>query len=69
MAEDKKTGLLYGILRMTELERVTKDIDICAKSIQKEGVQTETISLCLISQSLIEIARKLAIMNDRSTQN
>lgn len=54
---------------MTELERVTKNFDICTKSMQEEGVQTETISLAIISQSLIEIAKELAIMNDRSIQN
>jgi hypothetical protein len=54
---------------MTELERVTKNFDFCTESIQKKGVQTETISFAIISQSLIEIVKELAIMNDRSIQN
>lgn len=56
-------------LEITETERVTKNFDLCTKSIQEEDVQTEKISLVLISQSLIEIAKELAIMNDRSIQN
>lgn len=56
-------------LEITETERVAKNFDLCTKSIQEEGVQTEEISLVLISQSLIEIAKELAIMNDRSIQN
>lgn len=56
-------------LEITETERVTKNFDLCTKSIQEEGAQTETISLAIISQSLIEIAKELAIMNDRSIQN
>ena len=53
---------------MTELERVTRNFDFCANSIREEGTQNERISLAIISQSLIEIAKELAIMNDRAAE-
>lgn len=62
-------SMINDNLEITETERVTKNFDLCTKSIQEEGAQTETISLAIISQSLIEIAKELAIMNDRSIQN
>jgi hypothetical protein len=49
---------------MTEIERVGKDFDILFNSIQKDGTQNESVSLEVIAQSTIEIAKELAILND-----
>ena len=49
---------------MTEFERVSKSIDIVIANIQKNGASSEGISLDIIAQSTIEIARELAILND-----
>ena len=50
---------------MTELQRISNNLEACTKSIQTCGVQTPNLSLAVISQSLISIAEELAIMNDR----
>lgn len=49
---------------MTEFERVGKDFDILCNSIQKDGAQQESVSLEVIAQAMIEIAKELAILND-----
>ena len=49
---------------MTEFERVGKDFDILFNSIQKDGAQQESVSLEVIAQAMIEIAKELAILND-----
>ena len=49
---------------MSEIERVTKNIDMIIKSISQKGVQDSSISLALICQGTIEIAEELAILND-----
>ena len=49
---------------MTEYERVREDINILIKRIQKDGAQNESVSLDVIAQSTIEIAKELAILND-----
>jgi hypothetical protein len=49
---------------MTEFERVGKNIDILFNNIQKDGAQNESVSLEVIAQSTIEIAKELAILND-----
>ena len=49
---------------MTEFERVGKDFDILFNSIQKDGAQQESISLEVIAQATIEIAKELVILND-----
>lgn len=49
---------------MTEYERVVNKIDKCIETIQKEGVQSEAVSLAIISQALVNIGQELAIMND-----
>ena len=49
---------------MTELERVTNNIDKCVQLMNEDGVQRTKVSLCLITQTLIEISKELAIMND-----
>lgn len=49
---------------MTEFERVGKDIDILFNNIRKDGAQSESVSLDIIAQSTIEIAKELAILND-----
>jgi hypothetical protein len=49
---------------MTEFERVGKNFDILFNSIQKDGAQNESVSLEVIAQSTIEIAKELAILND-----
>lgn len=49
---------------MTEFERVGKEFDILFNSIQKDGAQNESVSLEVIAQSTIEIAKELAILND-----
>lgn len=50
---------------MTELQRISNNLEACTKNIQTGGVQTPNLSLAIISQSLISIAEELAIMNDR----
>lgn len=49
---------------MTEYERVREDINILIKRIQKDGAQNESVSLDVIAQSTIEIAKELAVLND-----
>lgn len=49
---------------MTEYERVGKDFDILTNSIQKDGAQNERVSLIVIAQATIEIAKELAVLND-----
>ena len=49
---------------MTEYERVREDINILIKRIQKDGAQNESVSLEVIAQAMIEIAKELAILND-----
>ena len=49
---------------MTEFERVSKSIDIVIANIKKNGVSNEGVSLDVIAQSTIEIAKELAILND-----
>lgn len=49
---------------MTEYERVGKDINIDIHHIQKNGAQHESVSLDIIAQATIEIAKELAILND-----
>ena len=49
---------------MTEFERVGKDFDILFNSIQKDGAQQESVSLEVIAQAMVEIAKELAILND-----
>ena len=49
---------------MTEYERVGKNINIDINHIQKNGVQHENISLDIIAQATIEIAKELAVLND-----
>ncbi len=49
---------------MTEYERVRKDIDFLINRIQKNGAQNESVSLDVIAQSTIEIAKELALLND-----
>lgn len=53
---------------MTELEKVTRHFDTCVEIMKSEGMQPEKVSLVFISQSLIEIAKELAIMNDRAAK-
>jgi len=49
---------------MTEFERVGKDFDILINLIQNNGAQQESVSLDVIAQGTIEIAKELAILND-----
>lgn len=49
---------------MTEFERVGKMINIDIEHIQKNGAQHESVSLDIIAQATIEIAKELAILND-----
>lgn len=49
---------------MTEFERVSKSIDIVIANIKKNGVSSEGVSIDVIAQSTIEIAKELAILND-----
>ncbi len=49
---------------MNEIERVTKNIDIVLESLSQKGVQDSSVSLALICQGTIEIAKELAILND-----
>jgi hypothetical protein len=49
---------------MSEIERVTKNIDIVIESMSREGTQNKSVSLALICQGTIEIAKELAILND-----
>lgn len=49
---------------MNEIDRVTKNIDILFKSMSQKGIQDISVSLALISQGIIEIAKELAILND-----
>lgn len=53
---------------MTELERINKNLEKCTNIMREKGIQSEIISLALISQSLISIAEELAIMNDRAAE-
>lgn len=54
---------------MTELERISKNLEKCVNNMgEQKVVQSEKISLTLISQSLISIAEELAIMNDRAAE-
>lgn len=49
---------------MNEIDRVTKNIEILIKNMSQKGIQDTSISLALISQGIIEIAKELAILND-----
>ena len=49
---------------MNEIDRVTKNIDILLESMSQKGIQDTSVSLALISQGIIEIAKELAILND-----
>ena len=49
---------------MTEYERVGKDINIDINHIQKNGAQHKSVSLDIIAQATIEIAKELAVLND-----
>lgn len=49
---------------MTEFERVGKNINIDINNIRKDGAQHESVSLDIIAQATIEIAKELAILND-----
>jgi len=49
---------------MSEIERVTKNIDIVIESMSRKGAQDKSASLALICQGTIEIAKELAILND-----
>lgn len=53
---------------MTEVERISKNLEESINNMRKKGIQTEMVSLTLISQSLISIAEELAIMNDRAAE-
>lgn len=53
---------------MTELEKISKNLTENVNTMREKGVQTELVSLTLISQSLISIAEELAIMNDRAAE-
>lgn len=57
-----------GKMKMTELERISKNLEETVNSMRKKGIQSEKVSLTLISQSLISIAEELAIMNDRAAE-
>jgi len=52
------------VKNMTEFERVGKDFDILINLIQNNGAQQESVSLDVIAQGTIEIAKELAILND-----
>jgi hypothetical protein len=55
---------------MSELERVTKNFDLVIDSMQGElGVQHQDVSLALICQGMIEVAKELAILNDSMKGN
>ena len=49
---------------MNEIDRVTKNIDIILESMSQKGIQDTSVSLAIISQGIIEIAKELAILND-----
>ena len=49
---------------MTEFERVGRSFNIDIGNIQKNGAQHESVSLDIIAQATIEIAKELAILND-----
>ena len=49
---------------MSEIERVTKNFNIVIESMSRKGAQDTSVSLALISQGIIEIAKELAILND-----
>ena len=49
---------------MTEFERVSKSIDIVIANIRNNGASSEGVSLDIIAQSTIEIAKELAVLND-----
>lgn len=57
-----------GRKKMTELERISKNLEETVNSMRKKGIQSKKVSLTLISQSLISIAEELAIMNDRAAE-
>lgn len=52
------------VKNMTEVERVKADFDILINRIQNDGVQQESVSLDVIAQGTIKIAKELAILND-----
>ena len=52
------------VKNMTEVERVKADFDILINRIQNDGAQQESVSLDVIAQGTIEIAKELAILND-----
>jgi len=54
---------------MSELERVTKNFDLVLESMKKEGAQDSSVSLALICQGTIEIAKELALLNDNMKEN
>ena len=53
---------------MTELARISENLEKSVSSMREKGIQSEKTSLALISQSLISIAEELAIMNDRAAE-
>ena len=53
---------------MTELARISENLEKSVSSMREKGIQSEKTSLALISQSLIRIAEELAIMNDRAAE-
>lgn len=54
---------------MTELKRIREELEKSINSMKENGIQTEMVSLTLISRSLISIAEELAIMNDRAAES
>lgn len=52
------------VKNMNEIDRVTKNIDILLKSMSQKETQDTSVSLAIISQGIIEIAKELAILND-----
>ena len=54
---------------MTELDRISKNLEKNIESMRENKIQPEIVSLALISQSLISIAEELAIMNDRAAES
>lgn len=52
------------VKNMTEVERVKANFDILINRIQNDGAQQESVSLEVIAQGTIEIAKELAILND-----
>lgn len=53
---------------MTELARISENLEKSVSSMREKGIQSEKTSLALISQSLISIAEELAIINDRAAE-